>query len=631
MAFRPTAEQQRAHELYWTGESLRIEALAGTGKTTTLRYLVETGSPRGGAILYTAFNKKVIDDAKTRFGRSCKVSTNHALAWGVGAVYDRAGRLKGRLTPIDLISILGWRDNRFTPFVDLRSGAYAVIQTIARFCGTADPEITGFHAIPIATRQCRGDVTTARAYAARVAMAAREVWALMADPAARMPIFHDVYLKLWALSNPRISATTILLDEAQDASGVMIGVLQNQTHAQLVVVGDRYQAIYGWRGAVDAMDAFDVAHTTALTQSFRFGPAIASMANVVLASQCASQLRLEGAGPQHGRVGKILKPKAYLGRTNAGILARIVDQSMRYPRDVIGVVGGVEELIRFLQEAEILMAGGTTVHPDLAEFPTWDDVEEAAEHEAYQHIGRLVDHIDAYGTAKLIAVLERCKGNEKRPDACTTLYSTAHKAKGSEFDTVALLNDFKVMGPPENPGVFGWTPEEGNLLYVAVTRAKEALDITDCDAVTFTPGYAPAPEPLPEDDAEVFDFEKQPSAPALILPIEEGAGDDETGDAHHEEPQPGALLYGEWSRLFTLPTPGLTLHVAAAGGVVTAVVTDTRTRMSLASAAAPVPRCQILPGRELATLIVGDAAFSIEPRDASSIENTTSDTEESRH
>jgi len=133
MAFRPTVEQERVHEIYWTGESLRIEALAGTGKTTTLRYLVETGSPRSGAILYTAFNKKVIDEAKGRFGRSCKVATNHALAWSVGAAYDRAGRLKARITPADLISLLGWRENRFTPFVDIRSGAYAVIQTITRF------------------------------------------------------------------------------------------------------------------------------------------------------------------------------------------------------------------------------------------------------------------------------------------------------------------------------------------------------------------------------------------------------------------------------------------------------------------------------------------------------------------
>lgn len=631
MTFHPTAEQQRAHDLYWTGESLRIEALAGTGKTTTLRYLVETGSPRGGAILYTAFNKKVIDDAKARFGRTCKVTTNHALAWGVGAVYDRAGRLKARLTPIDLISILGWRENRFTPFVDLRSGAYAVIQTIARFCGTADTEITGFHAIPIATRQCRGDVTTARAYAARVAMAAREVWALMADPSARMPVFHDVYLKIWALSGPRIGATTILLDEAQDASGVMIGVLRQQAHAQLVVVGDRHQAIYGWRGAVDAMDAFNLTHTTALTQSFRFGPAIASTANLVLSGQCASPLQLEGAGPQHGRVGKILKPKAYLGRTNAGILARIVDQTMQHPRDVIGVVGGVEDLIKFLQEADVLMKGGTPQHPDLAEFPTWDDVEEAAEHEAYQHIGRLVDHIETYGVAKLISVLERCKGNEKRPEACTTLYSTAHKAKGSEFGTVALLNDFKVMGPPENPGVFGWGPEDGNLLYVAVTRAKEGLDITECDAVTFTPGYSATPDALIEDDSELFFFEKVVVAPAVILPIEDEPSDDAIYADERGEDLPGGLLFGEWSRLFTLPTPGLTLHVAAAGGMITAVVTDTRTRMSLASAAAPVQRCQILPGRELATLIVGDAAFSIEPKDASNIERATHETEGSRH
>ncbi len=176
------------------------------------------------------------------------------------------------------------------------------------------------------------------------------------------------------------------------------------------------------------------------------------------------------------------------------------------------------------------------------------------------------------------------------------------------------------MGPTDNPGVFGWTPEEGNLLYVAVTRAKQGLDITECEAVTLTAGYAvqDESESTTEEGRDLFDFEKTAQPPAMKpAPIE-------PEEKENAPAQIGSLLHGEWSRLFTLPTPSLTLQVAVSSGVVTAVLTDTRTRTLLASAAAPVSHCQIRTGAEIATLIVGDAAFSIEPRDASSIDSSHS-------
>nr|WP_249816408.1 UvrD-helicase domain-containing protein [Bradyrhizobium sp. 180] len=56
-------------------------------------------------------------------------------------------------------------------------------------------------------------------------------------------------MKLWALSNPAIAADFILLDEAQDTNPVVLDVLRKQP-AQMVYVGDKYQQIYEWRGAV---------------------------------------------------------------------------------------------------------------------------------------------------------------------------------------------------------------------------------------------------------------------------------------------------------------------------------------------------------------------------------------------
>ena len=98
---------------------------------------------------------------------------------------------------------------------------------------------------------------------------ANHVWSRMCDPNDVLPLGHDGYLKLWALSKPRIAADFILLDEAQDTNPVVLGVLQSQ-QAQLVYVGDRYQQIYEWRGAVNAMEQIETDVTSSLTLQLHF-------------------------------------------------------------------------------------------------------------------------------------------------------------------------------------------------------------------------------------------------------------------------------------------------------------------------------------------------------------------------
>jgi superfamily I DNA/RNA helicase len=48
----------------------------------------------------------------------------------------------------------------------------------------------------------------------------------------------------------------VLLDEAQDSNMVTLSVF-NQFNAKRVMVGDSHQKIYGFRGAIDAMEKFE--------------------------------------------------------------------------------------------------------------------------------------------------------------------------------------------------------------------------------------------------------------------------------------------------------------------------------------------------------------------------------------
>ena len=95
---QPVREQQRAVDLFLAGGNLRIDACAGTGKTTTLRLLAESKPGRG---LYLAFNRAIAVEAQHRFPAHVKCATTHSVAFR--GVHRTLGypewKLTGSLTP----------------------------------------------------------------------------------------------------------------------------------------------------------------------------------------------------------------------------------------------------------------------------------------------------------------------------------------------------------------------------------------------------------------------------------------------------------------------------------------------------------------------------------------------------
>ena len=93
------------------------------------------------------------------------------------------------------------------------------------------------------------------------------IWDAMQLHDGGLPLGHDGYVKLWALSNPKAETDYILVDEAQDMNPVLFGVLKG-VQCPVVYVGDPYQQIYEWRGAVNAMEEIVSPHHVLLAQSF---------------------------------------------------------------------------------------------------------------------------------------------------------------------------------------------------------------------------------------------------------------------------------------------------------------------------------------------------------------------------
>jgi UvrD/REP helicase N-terminal domain len=241
-----------------------------------------------------------------------------------------------------------------------------------------------------------------RALATQIIPLALRAWAdLTCGPAGRLKPTHDVYLKQWQLSHPTLDFDVVLYDEAQDADPCIADVVEHQTHAQLIAVGDSAQAIYGWRGAGDFLARLDARHRLRLTQSWRFGQAVADEANVWL-DVIEADLRVAGNPARQSCLAPLAQPDAVLCRTNAGtidaLLAAHDDQTKAH------LIGDGKEMLALARAAERMQQGQPAAHPELVAFRDWAAVKEYAEKDpSGSDLAVAVRMIDRYGADTVVS------------------------------------------------------------------------------------------------------------------------------------------------------------------------------------------------------------------------------------
>ncbi|WP_433673925.1 UvrD-helicase domain-containing protein [Microbacterium gorillae] len=477
--YPPTPEQHRSIELYLTGQNLVIEALAGTGKTSTLQFIAEVSPHRRG--LYAAFNKSVQQDAQRRFARTTVTSkTVHALAFAAfGHPMQHRLNNKRPVMWADKAKILGINDKyMFAPTDGARTAALSrqqlvkhATETVNLFLKSAGEDLTA-EMVLIPPELGTLKPAAASRLQDTILGFARRYWEDLQNPHGGLRYTADAYLKQWQLSQPMLPYDFILFDEAQDADALMVDVLRRQTNTQIVAVGDRNQAIYGWRGAEDAMDAFGGVHT-ALTMSFRFGQEIADVANEWLDMLGTNPaMRVQGLPGKPASVWNSERvPEAVLTRTNGGALQEAVESQMSGTPTGIAGERKARELRDLAQAAHDLQEKRWTKHPELDSFNTWGEVVAYAESEDGSDLKPLVDIVEKVGAREVVRVIDSCVPT----DQARTVVSTAHVAKGLEWKQVRISDDFR--DPGDRRGVPKPLPaEEARLAYVAVTRAFRHLD-----------------------------------------------------------------------------------------------------------------------------------------------------------
>lgn len=509
-----TDEQLAAVEMFGHGRNLQINAFAGTGKTSTLE-LISRSTRKAGH--YLAFNRSMAVEAQARFPSHVTCTTGHAAAYRevreffAGDERKLAGNVSAALIAQALdLKPFGSGSSSIPP----RSLAFLVQKTLGRFLHSADAELSSAHFVAAgvlgsAEFRHRDEV------AATVVRHARKLWARMRDPRDAVPLGHDGYLKHWALSNPRIKAEFLMLDEAQDSNPVILDVVRRQP-CQIVYVGDKHQQIYEWRGAVNAMDGLSGATVCYLTLSFRFGEAIAGAANRVL-SRLGEKKRITGNPSVRSRLAEV-EPEAILSRSNARIIAEVMSalQTDRKP----AILGGPSELLRMLEGVSDLKAARATPVEEFLGFSNWHEVEDFARSAEGSHLLPFVGTVEKWGEKALVNALGRVVDDT----ACDVVLSTVHKAKGREWSKVRVVGDFGVkadelFGESGAGGRKSAKAENLRLLYVAMTRAKSGLHMALDEG---TGGLATPAAPYAE--RSFTDHDRVATGPISTFVAEKGAG-----------------------------------------------------------------------------------------------------------
>lgn len=483
-----TDEQRAAIDLAAKGESFSLVAPAGSGKSATAVGIASR--LRGKKVLYLVYNAEARREAEAKFANMpwVTVRTTSQVAWR--AFTDKkvhgkdAERYKARMDPRaqaiparELAHRLKLEPENFGDLtIDGYTQARLAYEAIERFCNSNRPKIQA-RDVPLVVAGVEEPVLEA----ARIHIAglAQKVWQRSIQPESNLRFTMNYAFKLLAESGVDYGYDVVLVDEAQDSNDATMRFIENQKGAQSILIGDPAQALYGWRGATDQILRHP-GQRLYLTQSWRFGPAIAEEAMKHLI-HTGTGVTIKGLPSIKDRVteGQMPDPDVVLTRTNAGAMEWAMSYLSAGKR--VALVRGKEQIESLAYAAFSLMKGERPRNLELSHFETWGDLVEYSEEPGGGHLKPLVRLVRAYGAGRLLDACKEIVPYGRRYPLHDVAVTTCHSIKGLEWDRVQIGDDFREPDASANPVTGEAKPgeidrHEAMIHYVAVTRARRVLD-----------------------------------------------------------------------------------------------------------------------------------------------------------
>jgi len=487
----PTPEQLAIIEAASQPQSLMVNALAGTGKTTTLVMLAKALGPQPALAL--AFNKKIKEELEKRFPSNFTVMTMNGLghrAWSQS--------INKKKMLIDANKIGRLTTEALRPYPDSKSqwASIRTLVTMAMQRGLVPSQFQHAKSIipdtPATWEQLDYELDANLTTDER--KLARRILIDSIEEGLKGCISYDdqIYLPVVFVSAfPRFPV--VLVDEAQDLSPLNHAMLRKCAAGKLIVVGDPRQAIYAFRGADhNSMNNLKTLKSDwielPLNTTFRCPQKVVERQHTH-----APQYRAASSNPTgaiHNLVGSgewNWENIEFLSTGNVAILCRnnapLLSMAFKLLRKHVGVnmlgreIGkGLNALCRKLsQDLSIPISDFNTLLTDwfTREYSKAEANEDAAKMDGitdkYECIRAVIENKSPETLRDLINNLESLFAN----DSGLITLATGHKAKGLEFDTVLHLDPWRI--PSKWAKNDAEIQQERNLLYVLETRTKHTL------------------------------------------------------------------------------------------------------------------------------------------------------------
>lgn len=483
-AFAPSRYQQAIfnHMDAWFGESgesmsntLVINALAGSGKTTTGKLMMQR-LPKSMKGLSVAYNNHIAKELQNVMPSHVKASTVHSLGFAACRAglpkllkNDSVDDGKGKLLLGNYIDL---RENESIVSVVLSLVSFvkatlgdASDANLAQISAFYDVDLNGnsdfiFECVRYVVAKS-ADVTTIIDY----------------DDMVWLPVMLDL---------PCQKYDFIFVDEAQDLNACDLQLIKKHAHAdtKFVFVGDRYQSMYGFRGAdVDSIPNIITAFTAyelPLSITYRSPKLMVDMVGELF-PEIGLEARPDAIQGEYLKcslddaLSQAAVGDMFLCRMNAPLVHPCMELIRKGVKAIIrgrDIGKGLLLMVRKMRAGDdinaLVVALTEYYQKERVKFMLADK-EYLAEslRDRVETIVALADGVDT--VAGLEAKIARIFSDDNEG----VVFSSVHRAKGLETDNVYILQPDMMPHPKAKPG---WQlQQERNIQYVALTRCKRRL------------------------------------------------------------------------------------------------------------------------------------------------------------
>ena len=483
-------------------ENIAINAVAGSGKTTTIVSACRRLKENERNVIFLAFNKLIVEELKTKLKGYAEVSTLHAFGFHVLKKFYNHPQYKMFVKVDDWKYQKYVRQNVFslssiiTPDTDAAK-VFGFCCNVAKLYSLARVNLIQHSDKDLSKLRDLCDEHNLMTLYDEV-----EVCNILLADAYKMPkdlvIDYTDMIVLPLFHKEAIPTYKyVFIDECQDLNRaqreLMLCAAKN---GRFIAVGDRNQAINGFAGAdcnsFDKIAMQDDTIELPLSVNYRCGTNMIALAQEIVPQIKAHKGAIKGEIYHTKELNKSLfrEDDMVLCRTSAplvGLCMKLIESGITavvkgkdIAQDLKNLIENantksIQEVLKYLDDEKKKMIN--TIREERK-------CDEAAAKNAMKYLNledrcKCIENICMYSikdTTQLKSYINKMFTDDKIEHAVTL--STAHKSKGLEANRVLILLPNKL--PLKYPQQKKWQEQqEWNLKYVAITRARKELIFVD--------------------------------------------------------------------------------------------------------------------------------------------------------